>query len=245
MHTLIVHRLILWQKITDEAQATIRTIATSIGIAGPCCSFSASSWMADPQAFCLWTIIDFCIFTFVAFRFTFPSAHICAALTLTLAYVFGTTSSRKYRLDCRGFFRWHEDPFSLASEPFSSHLRLLAVQGASVRKRSMEAGSLLSHGCGVALVGIVIVSFMGWTFGDPYSYGIAWIYALYAVHHFRFSSDAKKDPDLGRTDPSPRAFPQFFIYDLSSMFLYEPLQLAILSFATVTALGLAFLAPLR
>jgi hypothetical protein len=175
--------LMLWQKLAGRQLATLRTAGVSVAVMGALLLVAGLvlGW-PHPQAMLPSALIEFAVFTFVAWRFALPAAHLLAAGCIALAYLLGI-----YLADHR--IGWTvDDPNTLVRVLVSGDtgsllapLVLAYVAAALGLARSATTRRILGGAvAGLAAVSVALVSRFGFGFeGDPI--GAAPVYALYAA----------------------------------------------------------------
>ncbi len=176
--------LTLWQKLAGRGLAALRTAGTSVAVLGAmiCVSGLVPSW-PEPRAMLPAALVEFAVFTFVAWWFAIPWAHLLAGACLAWAYLLGVNLFD-------GEIAWTGDgPLVLARALVSGGsgtllAPLVALYGAAafvaqVRRRP----SALPLGCvagALAAVSVALVSWFGFGLeGDPA--GAGWVYLVYAA----------------------------------------------------------------
>lgn len=176
--------LVLWQKLADGPLAALRTAGGSVAVAGTLVALAGLvvGW-PEPSAMLPAALVDFAIFTFVAWRFGIPAAHLVGAACLASAYLLGAHLYAGH-LELSG-----NDPWTLARVLVSGASGtllaplVLAYLGAAVFARSRGSGAALAFSgaaAGLAAASVALVSWFGFGVeGDPF--GAAWVYLLYAA----------------------------------------------------------------
>ncbi|MBI3839609.1 MAG: hypothetical protein HY288_16940, partial [Planctomycetia bacterium] len=176
--------LLLWQKLSGAGLTSLRMAGTSVAVFGALLSLSGLvlGW-PDPILMLPAGLVEFALFTFVAWRFGLPAAHGVAAACLALSYLLGV-----YLADHQ-ISRLDQDSGQLAeimiSGPTGTLLAPLALAYAAVAY-TLRCGNFRSPNtlvCVTALlagVSLALVSWFGFGVeGDPI--GAAWVYLLYAA----------------------------------------------------------------
>jgi hypothetical protein len=177
--------LLLWQKLAGRAKlAGLRTAGTAVAVCGALVSLAGIviAW-PEPAAMLPAALVEFAVFTFVAWRFGLPAAHLVAAPCLALAYLLGAhLIAGQIDFSGNGARRLAEVLVSGRSGVLLAPL-VLAYAGAGwfARLRGFRAGLPLGvAAAGLAAVSVALVSWFGFgRQGDPL--GAAWVYLLYAV----------------------------------------------------------------
>ena len=80
--------LLLWQKLAGRGLTGLRIAGTSVAVFGALLSLGGlvAGW-PEPQALLPAALVEAAIFTWIAWRFALPSAHLVAAACTALAYL--------------------------------------------------------------------------------------------------------------------------------------------------------------
>ena len=80
--------LLLWQKLAGRGLTALRIAGTSVAVLGALLSLTGlvAGW-PEPQAMLPAAAINVLIFTWIAWRFALPAAHLVAAACAALAYL--------------------------------------------------------------------------------------------------------------------------------------------------------------
>ncbi len=176
--------LSIWQKLAGRGLAGLRTAGTSLAVAGAGLSLAGLvlGW-PEPRAMVPAALAEFLVFSWIAWRYRLPQAHLLAAACLALGYVCLVQLAS-------GTITWTgNDPLNLARALLSGSSGLLlaplvlAYAGATflaVRHQSDAQHTLLGAAVALGIVSTVLVSwFSAGVQGDPF--GAAWIYLLYGA----------------------------------------------------------------
>ncbi len=194
--------LFLWQRLVGAALVNLRTAGTSVAVFGALVSLGglALAW-PEPIAMLPAAAVEFAVFTFVAWRFALPTAHLLAAACLTAGYLLGVQLAEQH-IDWSG-----QDPRLLADAIVSGQSGallaplvlayaaatyvLLRVDDRGPRREAAaptsiadvlasSGGVLACVSCALAAISVALVSGFGFGVeGDPI--GAAWVYLLYAA----------------------------------------------------------------
>ncbi len=183
--------LVVWQRLASGQLSGLRTAGMSIAVFGALGSLAGLvvGW-PDPASMMPVALIEFVIFTGLAWRLGLPIAHLVAAGCLAVGYLLGIYLYQG-RLAWRG-----EASAALAEAIISGHTGALlsvlvaayAAAAVVVRRRAQQVTGWLTSSAGVmacaagalATVSVALVSWFGFArTGDPH--GAAWVYLLYAV----------------------------------------------------------------
>jgi hypothetical protein len=186
--------LMLWKKLAGRQLATLRTAGASVAVMGALLLVAGLvlGW-PHPRAMLPSALIEFAVFTFVAWRFALPAAHLLAAGCLALAYLLGI-----YLSDHR--VGWTvDDPIALVRVLVSGDtgsllapLVLAYVAAALGLARSTTTRLVLTGAAaGLAVVSVALVSWFGFGVeGDPI--GAAPVYWLYAAGCLAVSARSRR-----------------------------------------------------
>jgi hypothetical protein len=232
--------LTLWQKLAAGPLAALRTAGTSVAVAGALVTLVGlvAGW-PEPGAMLPAALVDFAIFTFVAWRFGMPAAHLAAAPCLALASLLGAhLASGRIELSAN-------DPWTLAHALVSGVSGVLlaplvlAYLGAAFvawRRDSRNAAAFAAVAISLAAVSVALVSWFGFALdGDPL--GAAWVYLLYAVCFLTVAA-RHRHPALAWTGSALllAATVQAVVYHYrDSLGLEHPYVTALLGFCTLMA----------
>lgn len=175
--------LMLWKKLAGRQLATLRTAGATLAVMGALLLVAGLvlGW-PHPRAMLPSALIEFAVFTFVAWRFALPAAHLLAASCLALAYLLGI-----YLADHR--IGWTvDDPAALARVLVSGDTGSLlaplvlayAAAALGLARSATTRRVLTAATAGLAAVSVALVSRFGFGLeGDPI--GAAPVYGLYAA----------------------------------------------------------------
>ena len=175
--------LMLWQKLAGRQLATLRTAGVSVAVMGALLLVAGLvlGW-PHPRAMLPSALIEFAVFTYVAWRFALPAAHLLAAGCLALGYLLVI-----YLAERR--IGWTvDDPNELARVLLSGNtgsllapLVLAYIAAAlGLARSAMTRRILIGAAAGLAAVSVALVSRFGFGLeGDPI--GAAPVYVLYAA----------------------------------------------------------------
>ena len=176
--------LLLWQKLAGRGMTALRMAGTSVAVFGAMLSLVGlvAGW-PEPQAMLPAALVELAIFTWIAWRFALPSAHLVAAACGALAYLLVVNLAT-------GELSWSgEDWRSMTHALLSGSsgtllvpLVLVYAAAASVaRSRWRETAVMLAVAtAALATISAGLVSWFGWGVeGDPL--GARWVYAIYAA----------------------------------------------------------------
>jgi hypothetical protein len=176
--------LLVWQQLAGRSLAALRTAGTAVGVFGAAITLAGLviGW-PEPSALVPAALLEFLIFSFVAWRFGIPAAHLVAAACLAVAYLLLAHWSA-------GEITWSgNDPDRLAETLLSGEsgtllapLVLLYAGLAFVARRRAYDGwwALAAAFAACMAVSVALLAWFGWgNRGVPLAAG--WIYLLYAA----------------------------------------------------------------
>ena len=175
--------LMLWQKLAGRQLVTLRTAGASVAVAGALLLVAglALGW-PHPRAMLPAALIEFAVFTFVAWRFVLPAAHVLAACCLAIGYLLGIYLA-DHRID------WTvEDPRVLGEVLVSGDTGMLlaplvlAYVAAAIGLARRAATRRILGGTAAAMAAISVALLARFGFGmegDPI--GAAPVFWLYAA----------------------------------------------------------------
>ncbi|MEX0676025.1 MAG: hypothetical protein WD063_03050 [Pirellulales bacterium] len=177
--------LLLWQNLAGRAALVgLRTAGTSVACGGALVTLAGIviAW-PEPSAMLPAALVEFAIFTFVAWRFGLPAAHVVAAPCLALAYLLGAHLVGG-RIDFAGNGADKLARVLVSGETGALLAPLvLAYAAAAYFARWRVSRSSLALGgaaAGLAAVSVALLSWFGFgVAGDPF--GAAWVYLIYAA----------------------------------------------------------------
>ncbi len=183
--------LVIWQRLAGGQLAGPRTAGMSIAVFGALVSLAGLvvGW-PEPASMLPVALIEFVVFTWVAWRLNLPIAHLVAAACLAIGYLLAIYLFQG-RLEWRG-----QELRALAEVVISGStgalLSLLVLAYAGIafvtRRRAPEATGWLTTSPGVmacaaaalATLSVALASWFGFArAGDPH--GATWVYLLYAA----------------------------------------------------------------
>ncbi|MGD9722986.1 MAG: hypothetical protein AB7O59_21435 [Pirellulales bacterium] len=183
--------LLVWRRLAEGGLTALRTAGTSIAVFGAGLSLAGLvvGW-PDPATMLPVALIEFVVFTWVAWRYRLPAAHLIAAACLAIGYVLVV-----YLFDAQ--IGWREQSPQLLAKAIVSGgtgvLLLPLVLGYAAAafvalRRFGRAATLLEStprvlalaAGALAVVSIALVTWFGFGVeGDPF--GAAWVYLVYAA----------------------------------------------------------------
>ncbi len=176
--------LLLWQRLAGASLAGLRTAGLSIAVLGAATTLAGLviGW-PEPSGLLPAAILEFVIFSLVAWRVRMPAAHLLAAPCLALAYLLLAHLAG-------GTIAWSGNGSrSMASALVSGESGtllaplVLAYAGAAfvaVRRGMLWRRALVIAAGGLMTASVALVSWFGFGYeGDPL--GAGWVYLLYAA----------------------------------------------------------------
>jgi hypothetical protein len=241
--------LIIWQQLAGRSLAALRTAGTTVGIFGAALTLAGLiiGW-PEPSALIPTALLEFAIFSFVAWRFGIPAAHVVAAACLGIAYLLVAHVTS-------GEVAWSGNtPEHLASVLASGEsgtllapLVLLYAGLTFVARRRAYAGwwAFGAAFAGGSAVSVALLAWFGWgNRGVPLAAG--WIYLLYAACWLAIAARQTRSTPawIGLSLLLAGTIQQVVFRYGEPLNLAHPLLAALLIFCSV-AVGIALLADTK
>jgi hypothetical protein len=176
--------LLLWKRLTEPTLANLRVAGTSVGVAGAALSLGGLvlGW-PNPAMLLPAALLEFAVFTVIAWWFALPAAHVVAGVCLAISYLLGAHVFN-------GQLNWNQnDPTGIVEVLVSGATGVLLVPlalmyGAAAfalqRAGRADAPMLAVVAGGAAASSVALTSWFGFGVpGDPL--GASWVYLAYAA----------------------------------------------------------------
>jgi len=185
--------LFIWQKLAGRGLSGLRMAGTAVAVCGAGVGLAglALAW-PDPLLMAVSGWLQFLIFTFVAWRFALPAAHLAAGACLALAYTLAAhLLSGQLTLSAEP----HVVATTIISGETGTLLAPLVVAYAlaallALRHQAASGRALLAVTAGLAAISVALVSWF--SFGvEGDLVGATWVYLLYAAGCLAASSRSR------------------------------------------------------
>ncbi len=176
--------LLLWQRLAAGSLSGLRTAGASVAVFGAAVTLAGLviGW-PEPSGLLPAAVVDFLIFSFVAWRFGMPAAHLLAAPCLALAYLLAAhLAGGTIAFSGNGSQAMAD---ALASGESGTLLAPLVLAYAGATLLARRRGMLAARAWAVATAGLMaasvaLVTWYGFGYeGDPL--GAGWVYLVYAA----------------------------------------------------------------
>jgi hypothetical protein len=188
--------LVLWRRLTEPDQATLRTSGTAVAVAGAMVMLSGIvlAW-PNPAGMLPTVALDFAALSIVAVAFEMPAAHLLATACLMLAYLVGLHLAT-------GEIAWtgnHSATVAAAlvsARSGTALAALVAMFAASSQwlRRLGRAHDGFFYVVATGATGLVSLALVSWFgFGRAADHGATWVFAAYAAASFWLAGQLRRE----------------------------------------------------